>query len=206
MSSKKKQRSDEGWNHYLFFFKRVLRHPLRLGALFPSSRSLAKRIVDSIPFPYEGKKIVEIGAGTGAITRELLDAGIPPESLIVVELDVSLCRWLSERYPGITVIQGDARYLSEWLPDSWRGKVDVVISGIPIRNLPSQIRADILNAVTAILGSAGEFLQFTYGYRSPFASTRGVLARRYPGIIWRNIPPAAIWSYSSDHRSTQTKD
>jgi len=111
----------------LLFFKRLLKNPRALGAVTPSSLALANficRHVESTPESY----VVEIGAGTGRFTRALLRFGVAPAQLYVVEMDPELCKFLTQHFPQVTVINGDARSLLDILPSHIIGKVSTVIS------------------------------------------------------------------------------
>jgi phosphatidylethanolamine/phosphatidyl-N-methylethanolamine N-methyltransferase len=178
----------------LLFFKRLLKNPKALGAVIPSSLALANficRHVEATPDSY----VVEIGAGTGRFTRALLRFGIEPAQLFVVEMDPELCKFLTEHFPQVTVINGDARNLLEILPAHIIGKVSTVISGIPLVNLSESVQASIADACFATLTEGGQMLQFTYGPISPLSSRKLGLHQKRLGSVLRNFPPAVIWSY-----------
>ena len=81
----------------LLFFKRWLRHPLQVGSVFPSSRHLAQRMCRHVILQ-SGDFVVELGGGTGGLTRVLLE-NLPASQLIVVEKDPILCAYLEENSP-----------------------------------------------------------------------------------------------------------
>src|SRR5271168_1523639 len=117
------------------FFRRWLANPLQMGSVVPSSPALCKRIVAQTrrtPDEY----VLELGAGTGVISRSLLAGGIPADKLVVVEIVPSMVTHLRRLLPGAQVIEGDARRLSDLLPSSWHGRFGTVICGIPLVLLP----------------------------------------------------------------------
>lgn len=191
-------------NENFLFFKRVLKNPKALGAVVPSSLALANficRHVEVSPDSY----IVEIGAGTGRFTRALLRYGIPPSQLYVVELDPELCGYLRQNFPQVTVIEGDASRLVEFLPPSIIGNISTVISGIPLINLSESVQAGIADACFAVLREGGQMLQFTYGPVSPLSCRKLGLCKKRLGHVFWNLPPAVIWSYKRGNVPQQSK-
>ena len=134
------------------FFKQWIKHPGRLGTLAPISVQFAKTVAAELTTPDE--LIVEIGAGTGRLTRALLEGGVNPEKLAAVELDGSLASFLRQTLPGLYdeqttaphIIEGDATYLDTLIPAKWVGKVDTVVSVIPLMYLPKEQRLAIIDA------------------------------------------------------------
>src|SRR5690606_1640582 len=102
--------------------------------------------------------LVELGCGTGAITRALLAGGVPPEKLIAVDLDAELLAVLREDFPDITVLQCDAAHLREHLPPSVVGKVGTVVCGIPVSLLPLKAQRRIVDEMFALMPAGRRFL------------------------------------------------
>ena len=94
----------------LRFFFRWLRKPSQVGAVAPSSAALATALAAEVDVEAPGT-VVELGPGTGRVTRALLEAGVDPEKLIAIERDAAFCRLLRERFPAIRIVSGDARRL-----------------------------------------------------------------------------------------------
>jgi len=177
------------------FFRRWLKHPVRLGTLAPISVRFSKFAASLLNNPKKGP-IVEIGAGTGRLTRALLAAGVPNDNLIVVELDPELCRFLKESLPSITVIEGDARLLTTLLPKEWMGKVSSVVSAIPLMYLEPSERQDIVKACFDVMSPGGDLMHITYSPKSPLHFNAALKAERV-GQFWLNLPPAFVWRYQS---------
>src|SRR3984893_9273223 len=113
------------------FLGRWLKAPHRIGALAPSSRYLARAMARQIDAGH-ARLVVELGGGTGSITRALLAAGLAPERLIVVERDERLHRLLAERFPQLRVLHGDATQLVQMLRPLGIAPVSVSISRLPL--------------------------------------------------------------------------
>src|ERR671910_1128831 len=92
------------------FFRQWLRSPKSMGSIIPSSRALARAVAAQVAWQ-PGQVVVELGAGTGAISQALTDSGLPPEALMMIELDRSLFEYLRERFPQVRVVNGDATRL-----------------------------------------------------------------------------------------------
>lgn len=179
---------------HLIFFKRWFRNPLQVGALLPSSRFLARLIGRQVFLPPD-HIIIELGGGTGKLTFELLDAGIPAESLYVVEIDPVLVHYLSRKLPNVVILQGNAADLPTLIPPNLHGKVSTIISGMPLLNMPRILQKNIIDACLTVLSRKGKFIQFTYSPFSSFPAKKFGLSKIRAGIIFRNLPPATVWCY-----------
>ena len=178
------------------FFKRWLRHPGQLGTLAPISLRLAQRAAMCIQNP-DTLKIVEIGAGSGRLTRALLKHGVAPSCLKVVELDPELVSFTRQTLPHLDVIQGDARNLGALLPNDWIGNVDLVFSTIPFMCLEENTRDDIVNAALDVLHPTGSLLHLTYHPKSPLHYwSKEDLEQTKLLSLWANLPPAFVWRYT----------
>ena len=187
------RRSPEG--EELLFFRRWIAHPLKVGAVLPSSPALAKLVARQVHLG-SNEAVVELGAGTGSVTKALLKAGIPPNRLFVVEIDPDLCGFLRRQFPQAQVIQGDATKLPELLPAKWIGKVPFVISGIPMVTLPIEVQRKMFAAWFAVMRPHGRVLQYTYSLVSPVPEKKLGLKGKRRGLAVLNVPPAWVWSYT----------
>jgi phosphatidylethanolamine/phosphatidyl-N-methylethanolamine N-methyltransferase len=176
------------------FFGRWLRAPHRIGAVAPASRFLARAMAEQVELR-DGHPVVELGGGTGSVTRALLEVGVPPERLIVVEHDERLFRLLRHRFPQLRVLHGDAGHLVALLRPLGIEAVSTVISSLPLVAMPKRLRRQIVDQSFALLGEAGRFIQYTYALTSPLARRELGLKGRIAARIWFNVPPAAVWSY-----------
>lgn len=181
----------------LDFFRLWLRRPLKVGAVVPSGRALARAMAACIDAGAPGA-VVELGGGTGAITRAILAAGVAPADLIVIERESALCEVIAARFPGVRVLHADARDLGALLRRAGVDRVKAVVSGLPLLSMERETCRRILTASFAVLGEDGEFVQFTYGPASPIShETRaalGIVGERAHWVV-SNLPPATVWRY-----------
>jgi phosphatidylethanolamine/phosphatidyl-N-methylethanolamine N-methyltransferase len=186
-------RSHEDVKNTGLFLKRWLANPLQMGSVIPSSPALCRRIAALVRRGPEGV-VVELGAGTGVISRALLTAGVPPERLVVVEIVRDMADHLRRVLPGVTVIQGDAFDLARALPERLRGKVGTAICGIPLVMLPLAQQQRFVDAVEAVAPGKG-FLLYTYCITSPLPYRKLALTAKREAWTPLNIPPASVWHY-----------
>jgi phosphatidylethanolamine/phosphatidyl-N-methylethanolamine N-methyltransferase len=177
------------------FLRRWLANPLRVGAILPSSKALA-RLVGRNTVRSTSETVLELGAGTGTITQGLIDAGLPEEQLILVELDPDLVAFLRRRFPKATVIEGDATKPLELLPQGMIGRVDTVISGIPALQFPLDKQRSYMDQCFATAAPDGQVLQYTYSLKSPLPYQLLDMRGRRLGLTFANVPPAHLWSYT----------
>jgi phosphatidylethanolamine/phosphatidyl-N-methylethanolamine N-methyltransferase len=143
----------------------------------------------------QARLVVELGGGTGSITRALLAAGLPPEKLIVVERDERLHRLLAERFPGLRVLRGDAAHLVALLRPVGITSVSAIVSSLPLLSMPKRLRHRIVEQSFALLGERGNLVQFTYGIASPLPAREFAVSGRVAARVWRNLPPAFVWRF-----------
>lgn len=189
-----KSPTKSNYKETLLFFRRWLRHPLRLGAVIPSSPALTRLVCRQIAIK-DDRIIVELGAGTGCLTRMLLEMGIPHDRLYVLELDPELCEYLKKTMPTVNVIQGNACDLPKLLPPEWVGKVSTVVSGMPMTAMPKEVQRKIIDASFEVMDDNGELFQYTYRPVSPLAASQFGLSKTRVGVAFRNLPPATVWRY-----------
>src|ERR1700733_12770616 len=131
------------------FFRHWLINPRKMGSVVPSSPALCRRLVAHTRCA-ENEVVVELGAGTGVISRALLESGLPPQRLFAVEIMPGLANHLRRVLPGANVIEGDARQLPKLIPAQWHGRVGTVICGIPLLLLSLADQRLCVEAIDAI--------------------------------------------------------
>lgn len=177
------------------FLRRWLAHPLRVGAIAPSSRALG-RLVARHAVTSPDDIVIELGAGTGTITQDLLDAGAREENLVLVEMDTDLVAYLRQLYPQATIIADDASTPAEIVPDAVLGRAATVISGIPALQFSDAKQRAYIAQCIQCLREDGHILQYTYSLKSPIRQREtGVTGRRL-GVTLANVPPAHVWGYT----------
>jgi phosphatidylethanolamine/phosphatidyl-N-methylethanolamine N-methyltransferase len=183
----------DGGANAALFFRRWLANPLQMGSVIPSSPSLCRRIAALVERAAD-EVVVELGAGTGVVSRALLAAGVPAEKLVVVEIVPAMAEHLRQALPGVDVICGDAFELPRDLPERLHGKVGTAICGIPLVLLPIAQQRRFVEAVEAVAPGRG-FLLYSYCITSPLPWRRLGLSARREAWTPRNIPPASVWRY-----------
>jgi phosphatidylethanolamine/phosphatidyl-N-methylethanolamine N-methyltransferase len=179
------------------FFRSWLDNPAIAGAVSPSGRFLARMMARYVD-PLKAGPIVELGPGTGAITEALLERGIAPGRLFLVEFDPGFCKLLKRRFPGVHVIRGDAYNLTETLRNRLRRPPAAIVSSLPLLLKPEIQRLALLADAFQCMIPDGCFIQFTYGPLSPIprdkASALDFHVEASPPVWW-NLPPARVWIY-----------
>lgn len=192
------------------FLASWLRSPFAVGAVAPSSPALGKLMAAQIDLSAPGV-IVELGGGTGAVTKALLATGLSPKNLIIVERDEGFARLLAGKFPEVRVLRGDASRLDRLLRHEGITEVSRIVSSLPLLSMPRQTRLTIMVRAFAILAANGVFVQFTYGLKSPLPEQAlhksGIVARSV-GRVWRNMPPATVWrfekkTFKNGHKRTE---
>lgn len=186
-------RAERHWT----FFRQWLRSPLRTASVVPSSMYLARAMAAALPA--DAERVVELGAGTGAITRGLLERGVRPDRLLILELSPELHAGLVASFPDSPALCGDARRLPELLrsvPAFADGRCDAVVSSLGFLAMPPAVAQDILAAAFDCLPTDGVLVQYTYGPTCPvppaLMESLDLVAERV-GYTLRNLPPATVY-------------
>lgn len=186
----------------IFFLSRWLRAPLKTGSVRPSGRDLSRLIAETASDLSPEEWIVELGGGTGAVTRALLEAGTAPGRIIVFERDRALSAWLRRALPGVRVVAGSAEDMRRHLSGLGVENVRRIVSSLPLLSLPKTVRQDILAEALAVLGDDGTMIQYSYGPTCPISRAMRAelgLAARSVGTAWKNLPPARVWEFRKNH-------
>ncbi|MEZ5692048.1 MAG: rRNA adenine N-6-methyltransferase family protein [Rickettsiales bacterium] len=182
------------------FIAAWLRSPLKMGAVLPSSRSLARAMAAQIDTAREGS-IIEVGAGTGMVTQALLEADIPRERVLVIERDKKLFGLLHAIFSNLKVVCEDASELEKVICKYGMGKVNAIVSSLPFITMPVAVRHSIQEQMAKVIGDDGIIIQFTYGHKSPISYSEmkkyGLTGRRVK-MVFMNVPPAHVWVYRKD--------
>lgn len=181
---------------YTLFFGLWLQKPLQIAAVTPSSNRLASAMAGLVDLRRPGP-VLELGAGTGGLTRGLLRAGCPGERLIALEREPRLATALRRSFPGIRTIVGDATALDDLLMRNGITRLCAVVSSLPIKWFSVAAQRDVVAPCLARLGRGGRFLQMTNAVSSPVAIGALGIAGVRVAHVWRNLPPAQIWAYST---------
>ncbi|MEP9374491.1 phospholipid N-methyltransferase PmtA [Mesorhizobium sp. KR1-2] len=178
----------------LRFFKGWMDRPKAVGAIIPTSSITARRMA-SVVNSASGLPVLELGPGTGVVTRAILARGVAPEKLYAVEYSREFVEHMCHAFPGVNVIQGDAFNLDRTLGEHAGLKFDCAISAVPLLNFPTSKRVEYINGLLDRLPVGRPVIQITYGPLSPVPARRGEYTVEHFDFVIRNIPPAQLWVY-----------
>jgi len=163
----------------------------------PSGRLLARTMAQYVDARATGP-VVELGPGTGAITSALVDRGVDPKRLVLVEYNPSFCALLRDRYPHAKVVQGDAYTLRDTLWNVLSAPAAAVVSGLPLVTKPMMTRLKLIRDAFVALAPGAPFVQFTYSVAPPIPKSLPGVSTEASERIWMNLPPARVWVYRKD--------
>lgn len=181
------------------FLSTFLLEPFTVGSVWPSSETLARLVADSCDIQ-SGHTVVELGPGTGVVTRQLLRR-VQEEGgrrLVGVEINRTSATVLRRVLPACEVIHGSAEHLPRFFGQSG---ADCIISGLAWGNMMPRLQNRILAAILRALAPGGQFVGFGYIHATWYPTTRRFqnrLRQRFARVetspvIWKNLPPAFIY-------------
>lgn len=179
----------------LVFIREWARAPRSIGQICPSGTALARRMAACVPLPApagpDGRSelVVELGAGTGTVTQELLRQGVHPCRLLVLERAEGMVELLRRRFPGLRIVHGDAAELGRYIPP--RVRVTAIVSSLPLVSLPNPTRRGVIAGLHAVLGD-GLLIQYTYSWARDFILMREGFRCEASRRVWLNLPPARV--------------
>lgn len=183
----------------LTFLREFVRSPDQLGSIIPSSRALARTVVRTATLA-PGHTVLELGAGTGPVTREILRRH-PRVDLLAMEPSSRLASVLRRKVPELYVMEAYAdRALRDTLAPWTAAPIDRVVSGLPWTLWPPSIQQDVLAGIVDVLAPDGRFLTYTYVQSqlgAPGRRFRDVLGQGFDRVWrtpvqWANVPPAVV--------------
>ncbi len=188
----------------LQFLQAFLKNPLKVGAIAPSSPELAAEMLHGIE-PDDHNIVLELGVGTGAITRFLRGVIPSRESYLGLELDPDLVATLNKNFPDMNIICGNAADAYSIHGESGLGKVRYVVCCLPFTSLPREISESVLIEIQKFMDEGCELriFQYAHGYYLPPAiKLRELLKNRYgksrrSPLILKNVPPAFTLTWST---------
>lgn len=176
------------------FIRSWIERPLSIGAVTPSGKILARAMARYVD-PNSHGPVVELGPGTGPVTEALVEAGVDPSRLVLVEFNPTFCRLLRARYPEATLVQGDAYSMRRLLETLLLQPAAAVVSGLPLVTKPIAMRLRLIRDAFDLMLPGAPFVQFTYSVASPLPRRLGGFTAEASERIWMNIPPARVWVY-----------
>ena len=179
------------------FIRTWIGKPLSTGAVMPSSKALARTMARYVDASASGP-VIELGPGTGPVTEAMVERGVDPSRLVLVEFNPDFCRLLRTRYPRATVVQGDAYRLRRLLDTYIRSPASAIVSGLPLVTKPVRTRLRLISDAMALLAPGAPFVQFTYAMVTPIPKALNGIKAEASELIWMNVPPARVWVYRGE--------
>lgn len=186
------------------FLAEWIRRPTQVGAIAPSSRALARMMLDRVDIP-AARVVVEYGPGTGAFTDAIRPRLGPGATLFGIELNAHMAAVLAQRHPGVrihrrSVDEVESVCREEGLPG--QGCVDVIVSGLPWASFPDDLQVRTLEATRRVLRPGGALVTFGYHIGLMLPAGRRFYRRLpeyFPSItrsrtVWGNLPPAFVFT------------
>lgn len=175
------------------FLKQFFTRGNKVGAVARSSPRLVKAMLRPVDFQ-SAEVIVEFGAGTGAMTEEILKRLAPQATLIVFELNNAFMKYLKEEFddPRVIWVHESAEVLPRILRDNGISSVDAVISSLPLTLIPDSTRMRIVSSARSSLRTGGHYVQFQYTLQAKRLLSQAFRAIRTRFVLW-NIPPAFVY-------------
>ena len=129
------------------------------------------------------------------MTEALIERGIDPARIVALEYNAEFAGRLRARFPGITVIHGDAFNLAQEFGAKFKEKACAVISSLPLFTEPAEKRIALLNAAFDLMHDDAPFVQFSYAPVSPIPREKVNVETSVSDWILLNVPPARVWTY-----------
>ncbi len=182
------------------FLKQFLTNPGKTGAILPSSRKLAKTMLE-LAGPAENAVIAEYGPGTGVFTREIIESLKPGQRFFCVEVNEKFAESLLREHPRLSIHVGCASDIRSYCEKEGVDHVDCVISGLPWAVFPEKLQQNILGGMAEVMPKGGVFVTFAYlqGLVMPSGRKFKRNLKHYfskierSSVVWENVPPAVVY-------------
>ncbi|MBV2142086.1 methyltransferase domain-containing protein [Falsochrobactrum sp. TDYN1] len=178
------------------FFKGWIDGPKAVGAILPTSSITARRMASVIDTT-SGLPVLELGPGTGVITKAILNHGVKPPDLYSIEYSQDFTEHLRKAFPDVNILQGDAFDIDAALGEKKDLQFDSIISAVPMLNFPMGRRVWLVENLLARIPRGRPLIQITYGPMPPVPAGKGNYAVQHYDFVMRNVPPAQLWVYRS---------
>lgn len=177
----------------LSFLKQYITKPRTVGAILPSSKYLANRMIENINFN-SARCIVEYGPGTGVFSEKMIKKRMKETIMLLFESNENFYNMLKEKYedePNVYIINDSAEYIGKYLKRYGVLHIDYIISGLPFASLPNEISSNILEETQKYLNEDGKFITFQY------TLLKKDFIKKYFNEVMikrkiRNMPPAYV--------------
>ncbi|HEY1598008.1 MAG TPA: methyltransferase domain-containing protein [Pirellulales bacterium] len=202
-------------NDHRLFFRQFRENFHTTGSIAPSSRWLARALARHVAGEKPRRRILEVGPGTGAVTRWIVPALGATDSFDLVEMNGEFVARLHSRFAAEPALQAAAprvRILHQAIEDlAADGGYDAIVSGLPLNNFSGELVERLLGKLVGLLAPGGTLSFFEYVAVRPakLAICRGSERLRLREIsghlrrlldrhefqrqcVLRNVPPAWV--------------
>ncbi len=179
------------------FIANFLQTPLQIGSVCSSSKSLASALTKGAS-PHSDGLIIDLGAGTGAISNYLVQSGFAPENILAIEVSQSLADIFKVRCPAVPLVIGDARELDSLIQKhAPEKKINMIVSSIPFRVLPKKVSKEIAAAVLDVVNQHEcPLVQYSYVLWRFFPLREYGFVPHKSRLVVKNLPPARVEWYN----------
>ena len=178
------------------FIKQFWKDKKMIGSMMPSSKYLAAKMLNHIPFK-NTKLIIELGPGTGIFTEKIIQKLDSTTQLIVLELNKEFYKELKTKInlPNVHIKEASADKIGEIMLELGFKKADIIISSLPLANFSVKLRNSILEVVKESLNDNGSFIQFQYSLNA-YKSLKKLFPIVKLNYTVLNFPPAFVYTCS----------
>ena len=184
-------------NENIEFLQAFIKNPLGVGSIAPASPDLSRKMLEGVS-PSKDSIVLELGVGTGALTKYVQEAIPCSDCYVGIELDGKLVRRARRNFPDLKFMRGDACRSRKLHERSGLGKVGYIICSLPFVSLPNEINDRIFAEIEQFMDEGCVFrtYQYAHGYYLPaairlrrFMRTRYGISER-SSLVVKNVPPA----------------
>lgn len=179
----------------IVFLKGMISSPDTVGSIVPTSRTTARCMARQIDLTSD-LPVLELGPGTGVITRAILNQGVHPKNLYCVEYSDTFTERLVRIFPDINILNGDAFRLDDVLGDKKDQMFNTIITSMPLLNFPMANRISLINDLLDRLPNGRPIILFSYSATAPVPDDGQNFKKKSINWVFRNMPPARVWSYT----------
>src|SRR5688500_7190852 len=188
-----------GTSPRLQFLRGFLKHPVMVGSIIPSSKTVIERML--APVDWKNTRLfVEYGPGVGTFTRPVLDKLGPDATLLAIDTNPEFTDYLRESIddPRLVAVTGSAADVEKILAERGFEHADYVLSGIPFSTLPPGLGDAIGKATARVIRPGGAFLVYQFSPKV-MEFIKPWFDRIVRGFEWKNVPPATLfWAYKDE--------
>ncbi len=193
-------------NPRLQFLRGFLKHPVMVGSIIPSSKTVIERMLAPVDWD-KTRLFVEYGPGVGTFTRPILEKLARNATLLTIDTNAEFNEFLEQSIddPRLVAVTGSAADVETILAERGFKQADYVLSGIPFSTLPPGLGEAIGEATAKVIRPGGAFLVYQFSPKV-FEFIKPWFDRVDRGFEWLNVPPASLfWAWKDEPGATKKK-